>query len=100
MDENQPKGGSGPALAAHSKDASAPATTSASSATGNDARGSGSARETVSNLSGQAREVAAQMARRFLMRQDGQAKPYLNREVEPLVKAPPSCANNRSWLWR
>ena len=61
MDENQVKGGSGPALAAHSKDASAPGTTSASSATGNDARGSSSARETVSSVSGQAREAAGRM---------------------------------------
>lgn len=61
MDENQVKGGSGPALAAHSKDASAPGTTSASSATGNDARGSSSAGETVSSLSGQAREAAGRM---------------------------------------
>ncbi len=61
MDENQVKGGSGPALAAHSKDASAPGTTSASGATGNDARGSSSAREAVSSLSGQAREAAGRM---------------------------------------
>jgi hypothetical protein len=88
MDENQVKGGSGPALAAHSKDASAPGTTSASSATGNDARGSSSARETVSSLSGQAREAAGQMGA-SVSDTAGGAKPYLNREVERLIKARP-----------
>src|SRR5438093_1180494 len=61
MDENQVKGGSGPALAAHSKDASAPGVTSASSATGNAAGGSSNASETVTSLSGQAREAAGRM---------------------------------------
>ena len=61
MDENQIKGGSGPALAAHSKDASAPGLTPASSATGDDAGGSSSASETVTSLSGQAREAAGRM---------------------------------------
>jgi ElaB/YqjD/DUF883 family membrane-anchored ribosome-binding protein len=61
MDENQVQGGSGPALAAHSKDASTPGPTSASSATGNDASASGSAGETVTRLSGQAREAAERM---------------------------------------
>ncbi len=61
MDENQIKGGSGPALAAHSKDASVPGATSASSATGNDASGSSSASEAVTHLSGQAREAAGRM---------------------------------------
>ena len=62
MDENQIKGGSGAALAAHSKDASTPGATSASSATGNDADGSSSASETVASLSGQAREAAGRMS--------------------------------------
>jgi len=61
MDENQVIGGSGPALAAHSKDASAPGATAASSATGNAAGASSSARDTVNKLSGQAREAASQM---------------------------------------
>ena len=62
MDENQVQGGSGPALAAHSKDASTPSPTSASSAAGNDATTSGSAGETVTRLSGQARKAADRMS--------------------------------------
>ena len=58
MSENQFEGGSGPALAAHSKDASTAGPTPASSATGDDASGSGSAAEVVSKLAGQAREAA------------------------------------------
>jgi len=61
MDENQTVGGSGPALAAHSKDASAPGPTPASSATGSDAAPSSSVRETVSGLTGQAREAAGRL---------------------------------------
>jgi ElaB/YqjD/DUF883 family membrane-anchored ribosome-binding protein len=61
MSENQFEGGSGPALAAHSKDASAPGPTSASSATGDDTSGSSSASEVVSKLSGQAREAASRV---------------------------------------
>jgi ElaB/YqjD/DUF883 family membrane-anchored ribosome-binding protein len=61
MDENQVKGGSGPALAAHSKDASTPGATAASSATGNPAGGATSATETVTNMSGQAREAAGRV---------------------------------------
>jgi ElaB/YqjD/DUF883 family membrane-anchored ribosome-binding protein len=61
MSENQIEGGSGPALAAHSKDASIPGPTSASSATANDPGGSSSAGETASRLSGQAREAATRM---------------------------------------
>ena len=61
MSENQNKGGSGPALAAHSKDASTPGPTSASSASGNEPSGSSGAGETASRLSGHAREAASQM---------------------------------------
>src|SRR3954469_24087384 len=61
MNENQIEGGSGPALAAHSKDASTPGPTSASSATGNQPSGSSSAGETASSLSGQARDAASRM---------------------------------------
>ena len=61
MNENQVKGGSGPALAAHSKDASAPGATSASSATGNTAGGPSIASETVSSLHRQAGEAAGRI---------------------------------------
>jgi ElaB/YqjD/DUF883 family membrane-anchored ribosome-binding protein len=62
MDENQVQGGSGPALAAHSKDASTPGQTPASSAKGNDGHAAGSAGETVNRVSEQAREAAARMS--------------------------------------
>ncbi len=58
MDENQMPGGAGPALAAHSKDGSAPGPTSASSATGDHGDRAGGVADTVSRLPGQAREAA------------------------------------------
>jgi len=66
MDEKM-AGAAGSALAAHSKDASAPGRpTQASSATGNDGRraggGDGSVSETVSKVSEQARDAAGRMA--------------------------------------
>ena len=83
MNENQIKGGSGPALAAHSKDASTPGPTSASSATGDDASGMSRIGEVVSNVSGQAREAANRVgasvsdatgrARQTLSEQSGRA---------------------------
>lgn len=57
MDENQIKGGSGPALAAHTKHASTPGPTPASSAIGTNSEQSSRVSETVSKLSGQAREA-------------------------------------------
>jgi len=48
----------GPALAAHSKDGSVPGQTSASSATGDNGDGAGGVADTVSRVSGQAREAA------------------------------------------
>ena len=66
MDEKQIEGGAGPALAAHSKDGSAPGPTSASSATGNTNEKSDSATpdvsDTVNRLSGQARDAASRVA--------------------------------------
>jgi ElaB/YqjD/DUF883 family membrane-anchored ribosome-binding protein len=83
MDENQVKGGAGPALAAHSKDGAAPGITPASSAAGSaphskdtpaagptttssaagsEDASSGSVSETMSRISGQAREAAGRVA--------------------------------------
>ena len=62
MDEKTP-GSAGPALAAHSKDASTPGPTQASSATGNqDWPAAGGVSETVNRVSGQAREAAERLA--------------------------------------
>src|SRR3954447_189710 len=47
MSENQLRGGAGPALAAHSKDASAPGQTPASEATGEDRGQAGTAGDTL-----------------------------------------------------
>jgi ElaB/YqjD/DUF883 family membrane-anchored ribosome-binding protein len=47
MNENQLRGGAGPALAAHSKDASAPGQTPASEATGGDRGQAGTAGDTL-----------------------------------------------------
>ena len=55
MDEKQIPGGSGAALAAHSKDASVPGPAAASSATGNESSG------TVSGFTKQAQDVADQV---------------------------------------
>jgi ElaB/YqjD/DUF883 family membrane-anchored ribosome-binding protein len=58
-------GGAGPALAAHSKDASAPGPTQASSATGWQERGMAAAdsvSETVNKVSAQARDAAQRVA--------------------------------------
>jgi ElaB/YqjD/DUF883 family membrane-anchored ribosome-binding protein len=60
MDENQPMGGAGPALAAHSKDGAAAGQTPASNTLGSQAHGSGVS-ETVTRLSGQARDAAARV---------------------------------------
>ena len=62
MDENQISGGAGPALAAHSKDGSAPGPTSASSATGGQGDRAQGAADTVNKLTGQAREAAGRAA--------------------------------------
>lgn len=59
MSEEQTKGGAGPALAAHSKDGSAPGLTPASSATGGETAQPGST-SGVSGLADQARDVAGQ----------------------------------------
>jgi ElaB/YqjD/DUF883 family membrane-anchored ribosome-binding protein len=82
MDENQTPGGAGPALAAHSKDGSVPGPTRASGATGDNGDRAGVA-DTVSRLSGQAREAAgrasssisgaAGSARQTISDQGGQA---------------------------
>ena len=61
MSEKQFEAGAGPALAAHSKDASVPGQTPASRATGNDAASSGIS-ETSNSASGRAREAAGQIS--------------------------------------
>lgn len=61
MSEKQFEAGAGPALAAHSKDASVSGQTPASRATGNDAEPASSVSETVSRASEQAREAAGQI---------------------------------------
>lgn len=83
MDENQIPGGAGPALAAHSKDGSAPGPTPASSTTGDSGGREGGGAETVSRLSAQAQDAAgraasavsgaAESARRNSSEQGGQA---------------------------
>jgi ElaB/YqjD/DUF883 family membrane-anchored ribosome-binding protein len=72
MSDNHPtngsqiEGGAGPALAAHSKDATAPSSSPAATATGNQGtqqRGAPApVSETVTRLSGQARDAASQAA--------------------------------------
>ena len=62
MDENQIPGGAGPALAAHSKDGSAPGPTSASSTTGDNSDRAQGGTDTVNRLAGQAREAAGRAA--------------------------------------
>jgi ElaB/YqjD/DUF883 family membrane-anchored ribosome-binding protein len=62
MDEKQLPGSAGPALAAHSKDGSAPGPTRASTATGEDGGGTSADTDTVSKISGQAREAAGRAA--------------------------------------
>lgn len=62
MDENKVEGGAGAALAAHSKDASAPGATPASSATGNDQEAPGTIFETASRLAGQVGSSISDMA--------------------------------------
>ncbi len=61
MDESQVVGGAGPALAAHSKDASAHGATQASRATGNDVRTSSSVSDDGTRISGEVREAAGQV---------------------------------------
>ena len=65
MSESNPVGGAGPALAAHSKDGSAPGQTAAAEATGTSAGGSastaaGHARDSISNAASSAYEAADQ----------------------------------------
>ncbi len=66
MDDKQIEGGAGPALAAHSKDASVPGGNPASSATGHDDKRPGAAAsdvsDTVSRVAGQARDAAGKVA--------------------------------------
>ncbi len=61
MAENQMPGSAGPALAAHSKDGSAPGPTPMSSATGSHDGRAGPVPETASPLSEQAREAAGRV---------------------------------------
>ena len=72
MSDNHPtngsqiEGGAGPALAAHSKDAATPSSTSAATMTGNEgllqSSATASPTDTVTRLSGQARESVSQAA--------------------------------------
>jgi ElaB/YqjD/DUF883 family membrane-anchored ribosome-binding protein len=57
----QTEGGAGPAIAAHSKDASAPGATSASSTPESAPAGPSSVSDTISGVAGQAREAAGRL---------------------------------------
>jgi ElaB/YqjD/DUF883 family membrane-anchored ribosome-binding protein len=57
----QTEGGAGPAIAAHSKDGSAPGATPASSAIGGDPQPTSSGSDTISGVVGQAREAAGRL---------------------------------------
>lgn len=97
MDENQISGGAGPALAAHSKDASAPGQTPAASATGNQGE-AGRYSDTVRGLADRARDGvervkasgrdAAGSAREALSGQGGRAV----EQAEEFVREQPLAA--------
>ena len=78
MTEEQPEGGAGPAIAAHSKDATSRGATSG--ATGNATPPSSGASETVNRLAGQAQEN---------LRQSGETATRAAGQVSEFVRAQP-----------
>ena len=69
MDENQLPGGAGPALAAHSKDGSAPGPTHVSSARGDNGDRARGEADNVSKLTGGARAAVGRAATTFVQDQ-------------------------------